>query len=71
MWIETAEDGQYLNATLVERFSVDRLETDTELWVINAYMPSGRAIQVSREPYPSFREGVSALRELTDRVTGE
>jgi hypothetical protein len=71
MWIETAEDGQYLNAKLVERFSVERLETDTELCVITAYMPSGRAIQVSREPYPSFHEGVNALKELTERVTGE
>jgi hypothetical protein len=42
VWIETAEDGQYLNAKLVERFSVDRLETDTGLRVINAYMPVGQ-----------------------------
>jgi hypothetical protein len=39
--------------------------------VINAYMPSGRAIQVSREPYASLREGVSALKDLTERVTSK
>jgi hypothetical protein len=59
MWIEAEAEGQYLNADLIERVTVE----DTTL---TAHMPSGASVVIST--HWSLDEGVDALTTLMRMV---
>jgi hypothetical protein len=63
VWIETTDNGQYLNADIVEWFSVEGME---DLHTVSAHMPSGETVGIST--HRSFKEGVAALDRLMKRL---
>jgi hypothetical protein len=59
MWIEVEVEGEYLNADMIERVTVE----DTTL---TAHMPSGESIVIST--HWTTEEGVDALTTLMRMV---
>jgi hypothetical protein len=59
MWIEVEAEGEYLNADMIERVTVE----DTTL---TAHMPSGESIVIST--HWTTEEGVDALTTLMRMV---
>jgi hypothetical protein len=59
MWIETKANGEYLNADIIERVTVE----DTTL---TAHMPSGGSVMIST--HWSAEEGLDALTTRTGGV---
>ena len=59
MWIETKANGEYLNADMIERVTVEDA-------TLTAHMPSGGSVMIST--HWSAEEGVDALTSRTGGV---
>jgi hypothetical protein len=59
MWIETKTNGEYLNADMIERVTVEHT-------TLTAHMPSGGTLVIST--HWSAEEGVDALTTRTGGV---
>ena len=59
MWIETKTNGEYLNADMIERVTVEHT-------TLTAHMPSGGSVMIST--HWSAEEGLDALTTRTGGV---
>ena len=71
MWIETKANGEYLNADMIERVTVEHTTLTAHMpsggtLTLTAHMPSGGTLVIST--HWSAEEGVDALTTRTGGV---